>query len=304
MSATITFISRSKTENSAMIEFLDAVFRYTFLQYALLTGALASVACGIIGSYVVTRRISYVAGAIAHFVLGGMGVVRYLNVVHNWTFLQPMHGAIASALLAAVIIGLVGLYAREREDSAIGAVWAIGMAVGLLFISQTPGYNQDLMSYLFGNILMVTTADLWMIAALDVLVITFGLLFYNRLLAVCFDEEFARIRGINVSLIYIVLLCMAALTVVILVNVVGIVMVIALITLPAATASHFTKTLSRMMLLSTIFCIFFTTLGLALSYGPNLPAGAVIIVIAGAIYLLVVISCKIRHKVFKRPCDS
>jgi zinc transport system permease protein len=167
------------------------------------------------------------------------------------------------------------------------------MAVGLIFIAQTPGYNQDLMSYLFGNILMVTPADLWMIAALDALVIIFGLLFYNRLLAICFDEEFARIRGINVGLTYILLLCLAALTVVILVNVVGIVLVIALITLPAATAGHFTNTLSRMMILASLFCIIFTTAGLALSYGPDLPAGAMIIVVAGAAYLLVVIGSRL-----------
>ena len=276
-----------------MTEFIQAVGRFTFLQYALLTGVLASVACGIIGSYVVTRRISYVAGAIAHFVLGGMGLVRYLNVVHGWTFLQPLYAAVASALVAAVIIGLVGLYARGREDTAIGAVWALGMAVGLIFISQTPGYNQDLMSYLFGNILLVTTGDLWMIAGLDLLVIGFGLLFYNRLLAISFDEEFARLRGINVGLFYILLLCLTGLTVVILVNVVGIVMVIALITLPAATAGHFTKSLSRMMMLATVFCIFYTTAGLAISYQPNLPAGAVIIVVAGVAYLLVVVGARI-----------
>ncbi|MCP4570664.1 MAG: metal ABC transporter permease [FCB group bacterium] len=277
------------------MEFFQAVGRFSFLQYALLTGVLASVACGIIGSYVVTRRITYVAGAIAHFVLGGMGLVRYLNVVHGWTFLQPLYGAVVSGLLAAVIIGLVGLYAREREDTAIGAVWALGMAIGLIFISQTPGYNQDLMSYLFGNILLVSIADLWMIAGLDLLVICFGLLFYNRLLAICFDEEFARIRGINVGLFYILLLCLAALTVVILVNVVGIVMVIALITLPAATAGHFTNSLSRMMILATLFCVFFTTAGLAISYGPDLPAGAVIIVVAGVTYLSVVIGTKLWH---------
>jgi zinc transport system permease protein len=270
-----------------MSEFISAVGKYAFLQYALLTGVLASVACGIVGSYVITRRISYVAGAVSHFVLGGMGAARYLSTVHGWTWLTPLHGAIISALMAAVIIGLVSLYARQREDTVIGALWATGMAVGVLFISQTPGYNQDLLSYLFGNILMVTSGDLWLIAALDLGVVFVSVVFYRQLLAVCFDEEFARLRGVRVELFYLLLLCLTAMTVVLLVTVVGIIMVIALVTLPAAVAGHFTKTLWRMMVAAIIFSIGFTTLGLAISYGPNLPAGATIIVLAGITYLAV-----------------
>jgi len=278
-----------------MAEFINALVRYPFLQYALLTGFLASIACGVVGSYVITRRISYVAGAISHFVLGGMGAARYLNVVHEWTWLDPLYGAVVAALLAAVIIGLVSIHARQREDTVIGALWAVGMAAGVLFISQTPGYNQDLMSYLFGNILMVTPNDIWLIAGLDVLVILVALLYYNQLLAVCFDEEFARLRDINVDLFYLLLLCLTALTVVLLVTVVGIVMVIALITLPAAVAAHFTRTLGRMMLVATLFSMLFTTLGLALSYAPNLPAGATIIVLAGITYLVVTVVSHIIH---------
>lgn len=278
-----------------MSEFFSAITQFAFLQYALVTGVMASVACGVIGSYVVTRRISYVAGAISHFVLGGMGCARYLNVVHGWTFLNPLEGAIVSALMAAVIIGLVSLKAKEREDTVIGALWAIGMAVGIVFIAQTPGYNQDLMSYLFGNILMVSPADIYLIGALDALVLIIGLTFYNQLLAVCFDEEFARLRGINVELFYLLLLCLTALTVVILVNVVGIILVIALITLPAAVAGHFTHTLWRMMILATIFSAIFTIIGLAVSYGPNLPAGAMIIVVAGTVYLAVTIAANFIH---------
>lgn len=278
-----------------MTEFLSAVGRYSFLQYALLTGLLASIACGVVGSYVITRRISYVAGAISHFVLGGMGAAHYFDVVHGWTWIEPLHGAIVSALVAAVIIGLVSIHARQREDTVIGALWAIGMATGVLFISQTPGYSQNLMSYLFGNILMVTPGDIWLIAGLDVLVILVALLFFNQLMAVCFDEEFARLRGVNVDLFYLLLLCLTALTVVLLVTVVGIILVIALITLPAAVAGHFTKTLGRMMLVATLFSIVFTTLGLAFSYAPDLPAGATIIVLAGITYLVVTILARFIH---------
>ncbi len=279
-----------------MSDFFGAVTQFAFLQYALATGVMASIACGVIGSYVVTRRITYVAGAISHFVLGGMGCARYLNVVHGWSFLNPLEGAVVSALLAAVIIGLVSLKAKEREDTVIGALWAIGMAVGIIFIAQTPGYNQDLMSYLFGNILMVSPADIYLIGALDGLVLVIGLVFYNQLLAVCFDEEFARLRGINVELFYLLLLCLTALTVVILVNVVGIILVIALITLPAAVAGHFTHTLWRMMILATIFSAIFTIIGLAVSYGPNLPAGAMIIVVAGITYLAATVAANFLHR--------
>lgn len=272
-----------------MSEFIDAVGTYSFLQYALLTGLLASIACGVVGSYVVTRRISYVAGAISHFILGGMGLARYLQVVHGLNWLHPVHGAIVSSLIAALIIGFVTLYSRQREDTVIGSLWAIGMALGILFISQTPGYSEDLMSYLFGNILMVTPSDIILIFILDVIVAFIGLRFYNQLTAVCFDEEFARLRGVNVELFYLVLLMLTAVTVVLLVTVVGIVMVIALITLPAAVAGHFASTLRRMMIIATLCSVVFTTLGLAISYGPDLPAGATVIVLAGFTYLTVTI---------------
>ncbi len=276
-----------------MASFLEAVGRYEFLRSALLAGLLASIACGVVGSYVVTRRISYIAGGIAHCILGGMGLARYLNVVHGWRWLTPLQGAVAAALLAAGVIGFVSLRARQREDTVIGAVWAIGMAVGVLFISRTPGYNEDLMSYLFGNILMVPARDLWLIAGLDVLVVAVGLLFYHQLVALCFDEEFARIRGLRVDAYYLVLLGLTALTVVLLSAVVGIVMVIALLTLPAAIAGQFSRTLWQMMLVATALSVLFTTAGLALSYGPDLPAGATIIVLAGAAYLLVTILARL-----------
>ncbi len=276
-----------------MSEFLADLQQQTFLQYALLTGILASVACGVIGSYVVTRRITYVAGGIAHSVLAGMGMARYCQAVHGWHWFHPLYGAVAAALVAAVVIGLVSLKARQREDTVIGAVWAMGMAIGILFIYKTPGYNEDLMSYLFGNILMVSSDDLWLIAGLDALVVLAGVLFYNQLLAVCFDQEFAKLRGIKVEFFYLLLLCLTALTVVLLVTVVGIVMVIALLTLPAAVAGHFSRSLWQMMILATIITIMVTTAGLALSYGPNLPAGAFTIMLAGVVYLLVAMGSRL-----------
>jgi zinc transport system permease protein len=270
-------------------EFLDAAAHYAFVQYALLAGVLAGVACGIVGTYVVVRRITYLAGGISHCVLGGIGAALYFQRVHGWHWLTPLLGAIIAALAAAMIIGLVSLRAKQREDTVIGALWAVGMAVGVLFIARTPGYSQDLMSYLFGNILMVSPGDLWLMAALDALVVVLGLVFYNQFLAVCFDEEFARVRGMRVEFYYLLLLGLTALTVVLLVTVVGIILVIALLTLPVAVAGHFARRLWQMMALATVFSILFTTAGLAISYKPDLPAGATIIVLAGAVYLVVVV---------------
>jgi len=276
-----------------VLEFLTAVRENPFLQYALLAGLLASVACGVVGTYVVVRRITYIAGSISHSILGGIGAGLYFQKVYGWEWLNPIYGAVVAALASAVIIGLVSMRSREREDTVIGAIWAVGMAVGVLFIIKTPGYSQDLMSYLFGNILMVTPNDLWLVVALDAVVVTVGLLFYNPLMAVCFDEEFARARGLNVEAYYLMLLILTALTVVLLVVVVGIVLLIALLTLPVAVASHFARRLWQMMALAAAFTVLFTTTGLAVAYEPNLPAGATIIVLAGAVYLAVAVGSRV-----------
>ena len=270
-----------------MNEFLVAVANHGFLQQALLAGALASLACGVMGTYVVVKRISYLAGAIAHSVLGGMGAARYLAVVHGLDWLHPLQGAVVAALVAAMVIGLVSLKARQREDTIIGAVWAVGMAIGVVCIALTPGYDVQLMSYLFGNILLVTPHDLWLMAGLDLVVLAAAVLLHRQFLAVCFDEEFARLRGLAADGYYLLLLGLTALTVVLLATVVGIILVIALLTLPAATAANFARRIGAIMALAALISLGLTWGGLALSYAPDLPAGAVIILLAGAVYLLV-----------------
>lgn len=273
-----------------MIEFITALSDpdNEFLRLALYIGALASLAFGIIGTYVVTRRISYLAGAIAHCVFGGIGAGLYLQTVVGLKWFDPIYGAVASAILAAVIIGMVSLYAEQREDTVIGALWAVGMAAGLLFMDMTPGYF-DISSYLFGDILLLTERDVWMVAVLDAVILVLSIYFYNTLLAVCFDDEFAKLRGIPAGAFFILLLCLTALTVVLLVRMVGIIMVIALLTLPAAVAGHFSRRLWQMMILAVFFCIAFTWSGLAVSYTYNLSTGPTIIAIAGTIYITVLI---------------
>ncbi len=283
----------------SMTEFLAALSdpNLPFFRYALLTGIFASLPFGVIGTFVVVRRISYIAGAIAHCVLGGIGLGLYLERGVGITWFGPMQGAVLVALLAAVVLALVSRYASQREDSVIGALWAVGMAAGLLFIARTPGYV-DPMSYLFGNILLVSKEDFFFVLALDVVVLTLVGIFYNKFLAVCFDEEFARLRGVHTGWIYLLLLCLAALTIVLLVRVVGIVMVIALLTLPASVAGNFSKNIFQMMVLSVLFCASFVVLGLGASYSLDLPSGPVIIVIAAAVYLLVILSTRIKKFLF------
>jgi zinc transport system permease protein len=289
-----------------MIEFFRALFDadVPFLRYALLSGLLASVAFGIVGSYVVTRRIASIAGAISHSVLGGIGAALYAQRALGWGWCHPMLGAVAAALLSAAIIGYVSLRAKEREDTAIGALWSIGMAVGLLFIARTPGYV-DAMSYLFGNILLMGRGDLWLVLGLDALVVALAVLFYSQFLAVCFDEEFARLRGLRVELYYLLLLCLTALTIVLLVRVVGIVMVIALLTLPAAVAGGFARRLWHMMALGAVLCMGFTAAGIGASYAADLPTGPTIILVAGAAYLGVGLWRRLRRRgLAARPRSS
>ena len=273
-----------------MSEFIAALSNpdIGFLRYALFAGLLASIPFGVIGTYVIVRRISYIAGAVAHCVLGGIGASLYLRASHGWAWCHPLIGALAAALLAAFVIGLVSLRARQREDTVIGALWAVGMATGLMFIARTPGYI-DPMSYLFGNILLISRSDIWLIAGLDLIVLCVVIIFHNKLLAVCFDQEFARVRGLHVDAYYLLLLCLTALTVVLLVSIVGIVMVIALLTLPAAIASHFARRLWEMMALAVVFCMIFASLGLGVSYVHDLPSGATIILLAGGTYLAVAV---------------
>lgn len=264
------------------MSFISALWHEAFLQQAVLAGLLASLSCGVIGSYVVVKRIAYLAGGIAHSLLGGMGIAYFLGA-------SPLLGAFVGAILCALLIGWVNLHWREQEDTLISALWAVGMAVGIIFAAKTPGYAVDLFSYLFGNILLVSAEDLIWLASLDVLLLLVVWQLRRAFLVVCFDEEFARLRGLPVTRLYLLLLVLVAVTIVMLIQIVGLILVIALLTLPAAIAGQFTRQLSSMMLLATILGMGFTSGGLALSYQPDLPAGASIILLAGASYLVTTI---------------
>ena len=269
-----------------MIEnFFAALFNPSipFIRYAFLAGLFSSIAFGMIGTYVVVKRISYIAGSVSHATLAGIGFAVYMKEVYAVTWLSPMTGGLISALLTAVILSFVTNSSRERSDTAIGTVWALGMAVGILFIYASPGYG-DPMSYLFGNILLIKKADLYMILILDLVIAGVVMLFYNQFLSVSFDEEFARVRGLNTFFYDMLLTVLIALTVVLMVSTVGIVMVIAFMTIPPATASLFTNRLWKMMALASVLCIFTSFSGLFVSYSMNIPSGATTIISAGVIY--------------------
>ena len=229
---------------------------------ALLAGLTASIASGIVGSYVVTKRIVFISGSISHAVLGGMGLFLWLRKVYNLSFLSPMHGALFAAVFSAILLGWVHLKYKEREDSVIAALWAGGMSLGVIFISFTPGYNVELMDFLFGNILWVTKKDLLTILLLDTVVVASTLLFYRKFQAICFDEEQAALQGLAVKPLYIFLLCLVALSVVVLIQVVGAILVISMLTLPAAMAGNLTRKLSSMMSLAILGGMVCTALGI------------------------------------------
>jgi zinc transport system permease protein len=263
-----------------------------FLRYAFIMGGLAAISFGIIGTFVTIKRIGYLAGAISHSVFGGIGLALFLQVKAGLTWFDPIFGAVLAAITAAIIVGLVSLHAKEREDTIIGTLWAVGMASGILLIDMTPGYF-NLSSYLFGDILLISGKDLLFVGCLDAVVLGLSILFFNQFFSVCFDNEFTSLRGINTTFFYLLLLILTALTVVLLVRVVGIVLVIALLTIPPAIASFYAKRLWQMMLYSILLCAVFTWAGLGISYAFSLSSGPAIIVLSGAVYLVLIVIHKV-----------
>jgi len=252
--------------------------RYGFMQNALLCALLISIACGIVGTYVVIKRIVSLSGGIAHTAFGGVGLGYLLGI-------NPLIAAIPWSLASAIALGLVSRFGRISEDTAMGVFWALGMALGILFISLSPGYAPDLFGYLFGNILTVPAEELLVMGALDLLMIGSVALLFKEMRALCFDEEFSEIAGLPTKALYLALLCMVALSVVIMMKAVGIILVIALLTLPAAIARQRTHSLSLMMLYAIGISMLFTVGGLVLSFMFDLPSGATIIILLGAGFL-------------------
>lgn len=256
-----------------------------FIQMALWACLLASAATGVIGSFVVIKRIAFIAGSIAHSVLAGMGLCLWLQRTYGLDWLDPLWGAFASAIGSALLLGWIHLNYREREDAVIAAIWSTGMAIGMIFLALTPGTNVELMNYLFGNVLWTEPKDLVRLALLDGAILAIVGWLYKKFLALCFDEEQALLQGVRVKGLYLLLLCLVAVSVVLLMQIIGTILVIALLTIPATIANLLTHRLWVMMGVAAFLCALFSTVGLATAYALNWPPGATIALLAAASYL-------------------
>ena len=246
------------------------LFTYDFFLKAFLAAVFASISCGIVGSYIVSRRIVFISGGITHASFGGIGLAFFLG-------LNPLIGAVFFAVLTALGIQFFTKVAEIREDSSIAIWWSLGMAMGIIFIYLTPGYTPNLMSYLFGGILSVTSAELWWMFALTLVVIGSFALFVQKILYIAFDEEFARAAGLPVDLFNYLIMVLIALTVVLNIRVVGIILILSLLTIPQATANLYTKDFKKLIILSSGFAFLGTIAGLFISNFLNIPSGAAII---------------------------
>lgn len=255
------------------------IFQYEFIKNALMAAFLVGVAGGVVGSYVVTKKIVFISGGIAHAVFGGVGLGYLLGI-------NPIIAAVPFSIICAIAMGLIKRKTKISEDTAIGVLWPMGMALGVISAALSRGYTPDLFSYLFGNILTVPKIELIIMLALNVVIILTIILFYKEFLAVSFDEEFATVIGIPTDFIYILLLCLVALSVVVLIRAVGIILVIALLTIPAAISRQFIFNFKKLILLSVILGVILTIGGLGLSYALNWVSGATIVFVLGFIFFV------------------
>lgn len=279
------------------MQFFSDLPLYPFLQYAVVASLMAAIAAGVVGTFVVVRRTTYTAAAVSHCVLAGLGLARLLQRRFDINWFTPMTGALLTAIAVALILSRTSERGGQRRDAVLSVLWSVGMALGITFMALTPGYQEDLGAYLLGSILLVGTPDLILMALLNILVLTTVILFYNRLLCVAFNEEVARLRGLRVGFYETALQLLTALTVVLLVQVAGIVLAVALLTLPAATASLLTRRLNTMIWLAVALALIVSVGGLALSYGPELPPGATIVELAAVLYITALAAVKVKRRV-------
>jgi zinc transport system permease protein len=253
--------------------------QFDFMRNALAAGLLTSVICGVVGTLVVVNRIVFISGGIAHAAYGGIGLAFYLGV-------PPTLGATLFSIAMSMIMGVASFKNKERADTIIGVMWAVGMALGIILIELTPGYGVDLMSFLFGSILSVPRLDIWCMCGLALVVIVVVAIFYSEFIAMSYDEEFASVAGVPVRLLYFTLLGLISLSVVMIIRVVGLILVIALLTIPPYIAEKYSNSLGKMMIVASCLGALFTLTGLWLSYHYNLTSGATIIMVGGVGFFL------------------
>ncbi len=266
-----------------------SIFAYSFMRNAFMAGILASIIFGIIGTFVVVKRLVFISGGISHASFGGVGMAYFLG----W---NPLWGASLFAVVSALGVGLVGKKTMQREDTAIGIVWALGMALGALFMSMTPGYLPTMSSVLFGNILMISIIDIYLMAILTIVITATVILLYPRIQGVSFDEEFSKVVGVHTTLLYLFMLILVALSIVVLIKLVGIVLLIAMLAIPASISGEFTSDMSKMMVSSSILSLSFIITGLFISVLWDIPPGPSIVILSGTVFVGVMISRRIYDK--------
>ena len=261
------------------MDFFTEIFQYSFLANAVIASLLAAFACGIVGTYIVVRRLVFLSGGITHSSFGGIGIAYYLG-------LDPILGAAVFAVLSAFGIEMLSGKGSIREDSAIGILWSVGMAVGVIFVFLTPGYAPNLMSFLFGNILLVTTDNIAILAAFDVVLLAAMVIFYRTIIYTALDGEYAASRGVRVRLVNLAMLTMIALAIVLNIKVVGIVLLVSLLTLPAVTASQFCRSYKSIMVWSVVIAVFSILAALAVSNSIDVPAGALAVIVLANLFFV------------------
>jgi ABC-type Mn2+/Zn2+ transport systems, permease components len=249
------------------------------MRNALAAAVLVSIACGIIGTYVVIKKLVFISGGISHAAFGGIGLGYLLGI-------NPIITTIPFSILSALCVGAISKKVEVSEDTAIGIIWTIGMALGIIFINLSPGYAPDLFSYLFGSILTVPRLELVIMLVLDLIIVITVLFLHREFLAMSFDEEFSTVVGVPTKSLYPLLLCLVALSVVVLIKVVGVILVIALLTIPATIAKQFTYDVKKLMLLSILTGVILNVIGLLLSYMLDLSSGATIVLVLVAAFLV------------------
>jgi len=253
------------------------LLQYDFFKNALLAALLASIACGIIGTYIVSRRLVFIGGGITHASFGGIGIAYYLG-------LNPILGAAVFAVLSAFGINYFTSAGKLRQDSSIAIWWSLGMALGIIFIAITPGYAPNLMSFLFGSILTVTLPDLIYMGIITAIVVVLFIRYFRLILTISFDEEYSITRNLPVHLFNYILMAISALVIVISIRISGVILVLSLLTLPQSTANIFSKSFKSIMWWSIIIGFVGMLTGLYLSYYTDLPSGATIILVLTAFF--------------------
>ncbi len=244
-----------------------------FFQHALIAGVLIAVAIGAIGPLTMANKMTFMSGGIAHATYGGVGAALFFGI-------SILTGAAAAAIVAAGVISYISYRYSHRADTAIGVVWAVGMAIGVIFSDLTPGYNVDLMSFLFGSILAVSGEDLWLMAIFDIVAALLIWYFYYDFVALSFDPVFAKLQGVKTAFLHMLLLILVALTVVLAMRLVGLILVIALLTMPSFSSERYVRSLGGMMLFSVALSILYILSGLFIAYSFDLSSGASVIIVA------------------------